>query len=85
MYLNGEPYYRYILLYCDDCLSIGVNAAKELKKLDHYFAMKPGSICDPDVYLGTKVRLTVLPNGVVVWGLSSSKYVQEAIANVEIP
>ena len=82
-YSDGEPYYRYILLYCDDCLSIGVDAAKELKKLDHYFQMKPGSIGDPDVYLGTKVKPTVLPNGVVAWGLSSSKYVQEAIANVD--
>ena len=80
---DGEKYYRYILLYCDDCLSIGINAAKELEKLDHYFQMKPGSIGDPDIYLGTKLKPTVLPNGVVAWGLSSSKYVQEAVANVD--
>ena len=83
VYPDGEPYYRYILLYCDDCLSIGLDAAKELEKLDHYFQMKPGSIGDPDVYLGNKLRTTVLPNGVVAWGMSSSKYVQEAVANVE--
>jgi len=80
---DGEAYYRYILLYCDDCLSIGVNAAKELEKLDYYFQMKPGSIGDPDVYLGTKLKPTVLPNGVVAWGMSSSKYVQEAVSNVD--
>lgn len=34
---DGEKYYRYILLYVDDCLCIGVDAEKELRKLDHYF------------------------------------------------
>ena len=80
---DGEKYYRYILLYSDDILSIGANAAQELKKLDHYFQMKPGSIGDPDIYLGTKLKPVKLPNGVIAWGMSSSKYVQEAIANVD--
>ena len=80
---DGEAYYRYILLYCDDCLSIGIDAAKELEKLDHYFQMKPGSIGDPDMYLGTKLKPTVLSNGVVAWGMSSSKYVREAVSNVD--
>jgi len=82
-YPDGESYYRYILLYCDDCISIGLDAANELVKLDHYFKMKPGSIGDPDVYLGNKLKPVVLPNGVVAWGMSSSKYVQEAVANLE--
>jgi hypothetical protein len=30
---------------------------------------------DPDIYLGTKLKETQLPNGVLVWGLSPSKYV----------
>ena len=82
-YPDGEKYYRYILLYVNDVLSIGIDAAKELEKLDHYFQMKPGSIGDPDIYLGTKLKPTLLPNGVVAWGMSSSKYVQEAVANVD--
>ena len=80
---DGEAYYRYILAYIDDILSIGVDATKELDKLDYYFKMKSGSVGDPDNYLGNKLKKTVLPNGVEAWGLSSSKYVQEAIANVE--
>jgi len=80
---DGEPYYRYILLYCDDVLAIGVDATKEIEKLDHYFQMKAGSIGDPDTYLGTKLKRSVLPNGVEAWGMSSSKYVQEAVANVD--
>ena len=60
-----------------------MDAGKELEKLDHYFQMKPGSIGDPDIYLGTKLKPTVLPNGVVAWGMSSSKYVKEAVTNVD--
>ena len=80
---DGTPYYRYILCYVDDVLSCGMAAAGELLKLDHYFKMKPGSLGDPDVYLGNKLKPTVLESGVIAWGLSSSKYVQEAVANVE--
>ena len=45
--------------------------------------MKPGSISDPDVYLGGKLRKIRIPNGVFAWANSSSKYVQEIVANVE--
>ena len=80
---DGFEYYAYMLIYTDDCLSIHHDAIGALKELDKYFKMKPGSIGAPDVYLGTKLRETVLPNGVKAWGMSSSKYVQEATANVE--
>jgi hypothetical protein len=46
--------------------------------------MKPGSIGDPDFYLGGKLRKVTLANGVEAWGISPSKYVQEAVKNVEI-
>ena len=45
--------------------------------------MKPGSIADPDFYLGNKLKMTTLPNGVHAWGMSSSKYVQEAVINID--
>jgi hypothetical protein len=51
-------------------------------KLDEYFKMKEGSIQVPNFYLGTKLKNTVLPNGVVAWGMSCSKYVQSAVQNV---
>jgi hypothetical protein len=37
--------------------------------------MKEGSIRIPTFYLGAKLKKTVLPNGVVAWGMSSRKYV----------
>jgi hypothetical protein len=33
--------------------------------------------------LGAKLNNTVLPHGVVAWGISSSKYVQSAVQNVQ--
>jgi hypothetical protein len=37
----------------------------------------------PTFYLGAKLKKTVLPNGVVAWGMSSSKYVYSAVQNVK--
>jgi hypothetical protein len=45
--------------------------------------MKEGSIQVPTFYVGAKMKKTVLPNGVVAWGMSSSKYVQSAVQNVK--
>jgi hypothetical protein len=33
--------------------------------------------------VGAKLKKNVLPNGVVAWGMSSSKYVQSAVHNVQ--
>jgi hypothetical protein len=54
-----------------------------LAKLDEYFKMKEGSIHVPTFYLGAKLKKTVLPNGVVAWGMISSKYVQYTVHNVQ--
>ena len=45
--------------------------------------MKPGSIGDPDIYLGAKLRSVRLNNGIRCWSMSSVKYVQEAVRNIE--
>jgi hypothetical protein len=45
--------------------------------------MKEGSIKIPTFYLGAKLKKTVLPNGVVAWGMRSSKYLQSAVQNVK--
>jgi hypothetical protein len=56
---------------------------KALDRIDKFFPMKPGSIGKLDIYLGAKVSKVQLPNQVEAWALSPSKYVQEAINNVE--
>ena len=45
--------------------------------------MKKVSIGDPDIYLGSKLRQVTLCNGVKAWSASPSKYVQEAVSNLE--
>jgi hypothetical protein len=54
-----------------------------LNRIHHYLPLKPTSVGDPDIYLGAKVRLDQLTNGVFAWGLSPSKYVQQAVLNCE--
>ena len=80
---DGFRYYAYVLLYVDDCLSIHHDAEASLHQLNEFFQMKIGSIGDPDIYLGAKLRKVQLPNGVHAWSMSASKYVQENINNAE--
>jgi hypothetical protein len=67
----------------DDILCVHHDHGSPLAKLDEYFKMKEGSIPVPTFYLGSKLKRTVLPNGVVAWGMSSRKYVQSAVQNVK--
>jgi hypothetical protein len=80
---DGFEYYSYVLIYVDDMLSISHDAMNDMKKIDYYFKMKKGSLGDPDIYLGSKLRKIVLLNGVEAWLMSPAKYVREAIKNVE--
>jgi hypothetical protein len=72
-----------MLLYVDDVLCISHDAKSEIEKLDKYFPMKPGSIGPPDLYLGSKIKRCILPNGVEAWGMSPTKYIHAAINNVQ--
>ena len=80
---DDMAYYAYMLLYVENGLAITENVTKEFVNLDHYFKMKKGLIGDPDMYLGAKLQLTQLPNRIVAWRLSTSKYVHWAVQNVK--
>jgi hypothetical protein len=54
-----------------------------LAQIDQYLKTKPVSIMDPTLYLGAKLKKTVMPNGVVAWDMSSSNYFQAAVQNVQ--
>ena len=51
--------------------------------IDQFLPLKPSSVGDPDIYLGTKLKQLKLDNGLWAWGMSPSKYVQQAVANCE--
>jgi hypothetical protein len=76
---DGVLYWAHILIYVDDILCVHHDPGAPMAKLDEYFKMKEGSIKVPTFYLGAKLKKTVLPNGVVAWGMSSSKCVQSAV------
>ena len=80
---DGFKYYACVLMYVDDILVVHHQAENALKEIDHFFKMKPGSIDDPDFYLRDKISWIVFPNGVVDWNMSSKKYIQSAVQNVQ--
>jgi hypothetical protein len=80
---DGVKYWAYILIYVDDILCAYHDPGTSLVQIDKYFKMKPGSIIEPTFYLGAKLKKTVMPNGVVAWGVRSSKYIQAAVKNVQ--
>jgi hypothetical protein len=80
---DGHEYYEYVLIYVDDILCVSHKPKEVLQRIDKFFPMKPGSIREPDIYLGAKVSRVQLLNTVTAWALSPSKYVQEAVKNLE--
>jgi Reverse transcriptase (RNA-dependent DNA polymerase). len=74
-------YYAYILCYVDDILCVHHDPMSVLNLINGYMPLKPSSVGDPDIYLGAKLKLTRLNNGVWAWGLSPSKYVAQAVKN----
>ncbi len=65
----------------DDILCIHDDPDSILTQIDKYFPLKPDLEGELDVYLGAKLKLMQLENGVWAWGLSPSKYVQESVCN----
>jgi hypothetical protein len=78
---DGVLYWAYIFICVDGILCVHHDPGSPLAKMDEYFKMKEGSIQVPTFYLGAKLKKTVLTNGVVSWGMSSSKYVQSYVQN----
>ena len=76
-------YYAYILLcYIDNILSIHHDAMSILTLINNLLPFKPSSVGDPDTYIGTTLEQTQLANGTWAWGMSPSKYVQQATLNL---
>ncbi len=64
-----------MLVCVNDILCILEDPGSALKVLNKYFPLKPDSVGSPDIYLGAKLKLMQLENGVWAWGISLSKYV----------
>ena len=80
----GGSYYEYVLLYVDDVLVISANAEAVLRQeIGSTFELKEESIGPPDIYLGGKLQQVELDDGTKCWSYGSSKYVLNAVKNVE--
>jgi hypothetical protein len=69
------------LIYVDDILCIHHDAIPLLNKLNQYFTLKTSSVNDPSMYLGAKLKLMQMSNGVWAWGMIPLKYIKEAVSN----
>jgi hypothetical protein len=81
---DNVRYYAYILCYVDDILCIHHDPMSVMKEINGYLPLKPSFVGDPDIYLGPKLKETQLPNVVMAWGLSPSKYVVHAVKNCQL-
>ncbi len=81
---NVRYYAAYILCYVDNKLCMHHDPMSVMGEINKYLPLKPSSVGDPDFYLGAKLKETRLPNGVIVWGLSPSKYVIQAVKNCQM-
>ena len=79
---NSQTYYKYILCYVDDILSVSFNATSILNSIQVNFKLKDDKIEPPSDYLGTVLGQMDV-DGKTGWYLSSEKYVKSAIENVE--
>ena len=53
---DGSKYYEYVLCYVDDILMASMNPQQIMKSIERNFPLKPGSVKDPDIYLGADVQ-----------------------------
>ena len=65
----------------DDCLCAHHGAMSALNELDHYF--KEEKRRQSGTQTCAWAKSSALPNGIEAWGIGPSKYVQEAVKNVE--
>ena len=80
---DGSEYYEYVMLYVDDVMASSQHALELMKELGRGIKYKNDSITPPTSYLGAQLKKKNLPNGLSCWSLSSDKYVNAAINNVD--
>jgi hypothetical protein len=84
---TGDRIYEYVISYVDDLVFQGVDPKTFMDALGKRFTLKPGSIKEPDTYLGANVKKYRIPNSddadKVRWAFESLSYVKKAIGDVE--
>ena len=77
---HGNKYYSYICIYVDDILILSKEPKYFMEKLKGEVLVKPESIEEPKLYLGTDIRQRKDHTGnPLYWILDSNTYLKEAL------
>ena len=79
---NGDRYYEMLLVYVNDILIISHNTKPIINGIASQFHLKEDSLCAPNQYLGTMVKIYTNNSGSECWAMSSDKYVKAAVTDV---
>ena len=80
---NGFKYYEYVLCYVDDVMVVSDEPQDTIDGLKNVFKLKGDKAEIPDMYLGASLSYVETIKGNKCWAMSSAKYVQTAIDNIE--
>ena len=84
---NGDKIYEYVISYVDDLIFQGLDPKDFMDKLGMRFTLKPGSIKEPDTYLGVDIKKFKIHTSddpdKVRWAFESTSYVKKAITEIE--
>jgi hypothetical protein len=80
---DGTEYYELCLVYVDDILLVSHDPKTTLLQIGLKYELKEGSLGPPETYLGAQVYEHSLRDGRKAWGMTSEKYVRNAVNTVE--
>ena len=80
---SGNEYYTYILVYVDDLLIVDKYPRKYMAILNIKYMMKPSSIGETKVYLGSDFGKVFYGNGSYTWTMISDMYAKEDLKNMK--
>jgi len=80
---DGFKYWEYALSYIDDLLTISDDPTKIMKSVQSKFKLKDNKMEKPENYLGADMHEIYNADGDLCWAMSSDKYCQALVKNVE--
>ena len=80
---NGFEYWEYILCYVDDILAISQNPSSIMQCIQRKFKLKDDKFEEPSNYLGAELSIMDNEYGDQCWAMSSDKYCEALVTNVE--
>ena len=80
---NGMKYWEYVLVHVNNVLAISTKPRSTMELIQKKFKLKGDKIEPPDIYLGALISQFENQDGVKCWAMSSEKYCEAAVNNVE--